>query len=121
MDAATLIKSSLGFVLVLIIQLAARSKLYYLSALIPLFPSLAMFSYYFVGSSQSVERLQETIAFGMLSLITYLCFLIALFISVRYLRIAPALLLASAVWFGVAFVEIRAWPYLKPLLGFNAT
>lgn len=121
MDTATLVKASLGFFLVLIIQIAARSKLYYVAALIPLFPSLAMFSYYFVGSTQSVARLQETIAFGMLSLITYLCFLIALFLAVRHLRIAPALLLASAVWFAVAGVEIRAWPWLKPLLGFNGS
>ncbi|MBS1210253.1 MAG: GlpM family protein [Proteobacteria bacterium] len=121
MDVSILAKAFVGFAIVLVIQLFAHSKLYYISALLPLFPSLAIFSYYFVGQEQSVERLQETIAFGMLSLVTYLCFLVTLFIVVRHLRITPALLVASAAWFGVAAIQIQIWPYLRPLLGLKAS
>lgn len=117
MDLSLLLKAFIGFVIVLVIQLFARSKHYYIAALIPLFPSMALLSYYFVGQTQSADRLRETIIFGMISLVTYFSFLLALLISTKYLKIVPSLLLSSAVWFVVAFVQIQAWPYLKLLLG----
>ncbi|WP_157288499.1 GlpM family protein [Uliginosibacterium gangwonense] len=116
-----LAKSSIGFFLVLLIQLAARSKWYYLSALLPLFPSMALFSYYFVGQNHSVETLQETIVFGMFSLLPYFCFLLALYFSVRGFRIVPALWLASGAWLVVAAVQIQAWPWVRAALGFRAS
>ena len=44
MDFSILAKAFVGFAIVLVIQLFAHSKLYYISALLPLFPSLAIFS-----------------------------------------------------------------------------
>lgn len=118
MDIATLLKAGIGFLIVLVVQLFARSRYYYLAALVPLFPSMALFSYYFVGEGQSRARLEETIVFGMVSLLTYFSFLLALLIAVRHfqLRIVPALLAASLVWFLAAAVQIQLWPWLRPLL-----
>jgi len=120
MDWYLLLKAFLGFAIVLIIQLFARSNLYYIAALVPLFPSMALLSYYFVGQTQSAGKLQETIVFGMLSLLTYFSFLLALLISTRHLKITPSLLLASVVWFVVAAIQIQIWPWLKPVLGIKA-
>lgn len=119
MDFATLLKASTGFLIVLVVQLFARSRYYYLAALVPLFPSMALFSYYFVGQGQSNARLEETIVFGMVSLLTYFSFLLALLVAVRHfqMRIVPALSVASLVWFAVAAVQIQLWPWLRPLLG----
>lgn len=119
MDFATLLKASTGFLIVLVVQLFARSRYYYLAALVPLFPSMALFSYYFVGQGQSSARLEETIVFGMVSLLTYFSFLLALLVAVRHfqMRIVPALSVASLVWFAVAAVQIQLWPWLRPLLG----
>lgn len=118
MDIATLLKAGIGFLIVLVVQLLACSRYYYLAALVPLFPSMALFSYYFVGGGQSRARLEETIIFGMVSLLTYFSFLLALLIAVRHfqLRIVPALLVASLVWCLVAAVQIQLWPWLRPLL-----
>lgn len=119
MDVATFLKAGIGFLIVLVIQLFARSRFYYLAALVPLFPSMALFSYYFVGQGQSSARLEETIVFGMVSLLTYFSFLLALLVAVRHFqwRIVPALFAASLVWFAVAAVQIQLWPWLRPLLG----
>ena len=119
MDTSILLKALAGFAVVLVIQLFAHSRLYYISALVPLFPSLAIFSYYFVGSMQDQGKLQETIVFGMISLLTYFCFLLTLLIDSRHMKIVPALFVASAIWFAAAGVQFHVWPHIKPALGFR--
>ena len=109
MKLELLVKSLIGFVLVLVIQLFSKSKYYVISALVPLFPSLAIFSYYFVGSQGDIDKLSKTIIFGMLSLITYFSFLLALLILSKKMAIVPALICSSLVWFGVAAIQIFLW------------
>jgi membrane protein GlpM len=113
MDFQIIIKSFIGFVVVFIIQLLSRSKYYVLSALVPLFPSMAIFSYYFVGKQGNAEKLQETIIFGMVSLITYFAFLLSLLIFSRYYKIVTAIMLASGVWFIFAIGQTLFWNYFK--------
>lgn len=115
MSLSLVLKAVLGFVIVLLVQLFARSKHYYVAALVPLFPSLGIFSYYFVGNEQGPQKLQETILFGMVSLLTYFSFLLALLIGVRHFRVGTSLIVASAAWFAVAAAQIKAWPWIKGL------
>jgi uncharacterized membrane protein (GlpM family) len=116
MSLSLALKAFLGFVIVLLVQLFARSKHYYVAALVPLFPSLGIFSYYFVGDEQGPRKLQETILFGMVSLLTYFSFLLALLIGIRHFRVVTSLLVASATWFAVAAAQIKAWPWIKGML-----
>ena len=109
MNFELFLKSGIGFVLLLVIQLLSKSKHYVLSALVPLFPSLAIFSYYFVGIQGDLDKLSKTIIFGMLSLITYFSFLLALLILSKKMAIVPALICSSLVWFGVAGIQIFLW------------
>ena len=115
MSLSLVLKALLGFVIVLLVQLFARSKHYYVAALVPLFPSLGIFSYYFVGNEQGPQKLQETILFGMLSLLTYFSFLLALLIGVRHFKVGTSLIVASGAWFAVAAAQIKAWPWIKGL------
>jgi len=96
-DLQLLVKAFIGFLLVFIIQLLSRTKYYFISALVPLFPSIAMFSYYFVGSVGDSIKLQRTIVFGMLSLIPYFSFLFALLVISKKLNIALSLACSSSV------------------------
>jgi membrane protein GlpM len=109
MNLQMLLKSGIAFLLVFIIQLCTKSKYYFISALIPLFPSIAMFSYYFVGKQGDYNKLSKTIQFGMLSLITYFSFLLALLILSKRLPITLSLFLSSLVWFIVAGIQITIW------------
>jgi uncharacterized membrane protein (GlpM family) len=113
MDWQIIIKSFIGFVVVFIIQLLAKSKYYVLSALVPLFPSMAIFSYYFVGEQGDAEKLQETIIFGMVSLVTYFAFLLSLLIFSKYYKLVTAIALASVVWFIFAIGQTLLWNYFK--------
>lgn len=113
MDIQIVLKSFIGFLIVFIIQLFARSKNYVLAALVPLFPSMAIFAYYFVSEEQGLDKLHETIYFGMVSLITYLCFLIALLFFTKHFKIVFALLLSSGIWFICAIIQTSLWSYFK--------
>ena len=113
MDLQIIIKSFIGFVVVFIIQLLAKSKYYVLSALVPLFPSMAIFSYYFVGEQGDVSKLRETIIFGMVSLITYFAFLFSLLIFAKHYKLVTAILLASVVWFVFAISQTLLWNYFR--------
>lgn len=109
MNIELLLKSFIGFLIVFVIQLFPKSKYYVLSALVPLFPSMAIFSYCFVGSQGDIDKLSKTIVFGMLSLITYFSFLLALLILSKKMVILLALICSSLVWFGVAAIQIFLW------------
>ena len=113
MDLQIIIKSFIGFVVVFIIQFLAKSKYYVLSALVPLFPSMAIFSYYFVGEQGDASKLRETIIFGMVSLIAYFAFLISLLIFSRSYKIVTAIVLASVVWLIFATGQTLLWNYFK--------
>lgn len=51
--------------------------------------------------------------FGMLSLVTYFSFLLALLLLSKYFHIILAIFLASGVWFAFAIGQIFLWNYFK--------
>lgn len=106
------LKAFIGFIIVFIIQILSKSKNYVLAALVPLFPSLGIFSYYFVSKEYGANKLQETIIFGMLSLATYFSFLLALLVFSKHFKIIQSLFMASGVWFICAFIQTNVWNFI---------
>lgn len=104
-----LIKALLGAGAVVLIQLFAQSKSYYIAGLVPLFPTFALISHYLVGTQRSVAELRETILFGMCSLVPYLLYLTALYFLVAKFKLSFSLAGATAVWFASAAVLIVYW------------
>lgn len=117
MNGTLIVKVLIGAVLVLMIHLVARTRSYYVAALIPLFPSFGLIAYYTVGRMRGVGELRSTVLFGMLSLVPYLVFLITLYLSVHRVRLAVSLLLASASWLIVSVVLVLLWPHISPADG----
>jgi len=113
LDFQIILKSLIGFAIVFVIQLLSNSKYYIFAALVPLFPSMAIFSYYFVGQQNDVAKLQETIIFGMISLLTYFFFLLGLLIFSKHFNIVIALLLAVGVWFVFAVGQTFVWQSIR--------
>jgi uncharacterized membrane protein (GlpM family) len=103
------IKILIGTILVIVIQLLSRSKHFYIAGMAPLFPTFMLIANYVVGTERTIVELKSTIVFGMLSLIPYLSYLIALYLLVDRLRLVPALLGATACWFVVAILLITIW------------
>lgn len=109
LNLSILIKSFIGFFLVLIIQVISKSKNYYMAAMAPLFPSIAIFSYYFVRVNKGIESLKLTIIFGILSLLAYFFFLLSLYFFISKFKIVLSLFFSSIIWFIVAFIIIIFW------------
>jgi len=104
-----LVKALVGAVMVVVIQLLARTEHYYIAGLVPLFPTFALISHYIVGSEKTVGELKSTILFGMFSLIPYLCYLLVLYFLVDRCRLAVSLLGGALAWFVAAVGLILVW------------
>ncbi len=106
-----LLKALVGAVVVVIIQLVARSQRSYLAGLVPLFPTFTLISHYIVGTQRTVGDLKATIRFGMVSLLPYCAYMGALYILVDRVSLTLALLGATLTWLIAAFVLVWAWPH----------
>lgn len=104
------LKAAVGAVMVVIIQLVARSSRPYLAGLVPLFPTFTLISHYLVGTQRSVGDLRATIRFGMVSLFPYCAYMGVLYLCVGRLRLPFALGVATLAWLGAALLLIRLFP-----------
>jgi uncharacterized membrane protein (GlpM family) len=104
-----LIKACLGAVAVVIIELLARTRNYYIAGLVPLFPTFALISHYIVGSQRTVREFKETVAFSMVSLLPYLVYLVAVYYLADRLRLEFALLVGTLCWAATAGILVLAW------------
>lgn len=103
------IKAAIGGLIVVLIEILSSSKNYYIAALVPLFPFFGLIAYYIVGTQRGVQELKNTIIFGMLSLIPYLVFLIALYFFIKILKVEYSLMLASAAWLFISIILVIVW------------
>jgi membrane protein GlpM len=104
-----MLKALVGAAAVILIQLFAQSKSYYLAGLVPLFPTFALISHYLVGTQRPVTELRETIVFGMLALIPYALYLASLYFLVGRYKLFTALAGATVVWIFTAGILITLW------------
>jgi len=102
-------KALTGALVVVIIQLLARTKSFYVAGLVPLFPTFALISHYIVGTGRTTEDLKETIVFGMFSMIPYFIYLVALYFLVDRFNLVVSLLGATLFWLAAAAVLLVAY------------
>ncbi len=105
-----LLKALIGAVVVVVIQLVARSSRPYLAGLVPLFPTFTLISHYIVGSQCPVSDLKATIRFGMVSLLPYCAYMMVLYVLVDRVRLPLALAGATLAWLLGAALLVRFWP-----------
>ncbi len=104
-----LLKALAGALLVVLIQLCSRTKLFYLAALIPLFPSFTIITHYIVGSERDVADLKTTALFGIFGMIPYLIYLGTLYFSAERMKLGWALGGAAGAWLLSAAALILIW------------
>ncbi len=104
-----LVKACLGAVAVVIIELLARTRNYYIAGLVPLFPTFALISHYIVGSQRTVPELKETVGFSVFSLIPYLMYLVAVYCLADRLRLELSLLMGTLLWTAAAAILVLVW------------
>ncbi|MFH1022300.1 MAG: GlpM family protein [Planctomycetota bacterium] len=106
------LKALLGAAVVIVIQLLALTRNYYLAGLAPLFPTFALIAHYIVGTERTVAELKSTIVFGGFSLVPYLVYLVTLYFLVDRHRLGVALAGATFSWTAAAAVLIYVWSKL---------
>lgn len=102
-------KCTLGAAAVLIISLLSRSRNFYIAGLVPLFPTFALIAHYIVGSTRSAEDLRATALFGLVSLIPYALYLLAVYLLCTRMTLGWTLSLATLVWLIAAGIQLIVW------------
>ena len=107
--ASLLLKALLGAVIIIVIQLLAKTKNYYIAGLVPLFPTFTLMSHYIVGTQRTVGELKATIRFGIAAMIPYFVYMLALYFLVERVKLVPALLAATLCWAIAATMLVAVW------------
>lgn len=108
-----LLKAGIGAAAVLVISLLARSRNYFIAALIPLFPTFGIIAFYSLGRARSSAELEDAIVFGIFSLLPYLTFLLALLWLTRFITIEKALAAATLSWLAAALILVLLWKQVR--------
>jgi uncharacterized membrane protein (GlpM family) len=104
-----LVKALIGAVVVVIIQLLAQTRNYYIAGLVPLFPTFTLISHYVVGTQRTSGEMRSTIRFGMAAILPYMAYMVALYVLVERWRLIPSLIAASLCWLIAAVLLIVVW------------
>ena len=102
-------KATLGAAVVVILDMLAKTKNYYIAGLVPLFPTFALIAHYIVGKGRSLDDLKTTIVFGMWSIIPYFVYLATLYVMVDRMRLEASLAVAAVAWLMAATVLVSVW------------
>ncbi|EKF9082461.1 GlpM family protein [Vibrio cholerae] len=112
--AALFFKCLLGALAVLIIALLSKTKSFFISGLVPLFPTFALIAHYIVGTERTMEDLRTTALFGLYSLIPYAAYLLAVYYFSYRLSLTGTLVCATLVWLVFAALLLEGWTRLHP-------
>ncbi|WP_042989495.1 GlpM family protein [Vibrio cholerae] len=112
--AALFFKCLLGALAVLIIALLSKTKSFFISGLVPLFPTFALIAHYIVGTERTMEDLRTTSLFGLYSLIPYAAYLLAVYYFSYRLSLTGTLVCATLVWLVFAALLLVGWTRLHP-------
>ncbi|WP_217271576.1 GlpM family protein [Psychrobacter okhotskensis] len=107
------LKILIGALMVLLIQLFAQTKFFYLAALAPLFPTFTLISHFIVGTERSAADLRVALIFSMLGVIPHLIYTFVVFFSISYVSLYKALLLGVVAWTVAATILVLAWQYIQ--------
>ncbi|WP_419206497.1 GlpM family protein [Photobacterium leiognathi] len=113
---ALFFKCLLGAFAVLLIALLSKSKSFYISGLVPLFPTFALIAHYIVGTERTMADLRMTALFGLYSLIPYAAYLIAVYYFSYKYELVWTLSLAALVWALFACLLLMGWTKFSPAL-----
>lgn len=110
------LKCLLGAAAVLLIALLSKGKSFFISGLVPLFPTFALIAHYIVGAERSMEALRTTALFGLCSLIPYGAYLLAVYYFSYKFNLLLTLSMATMIWLFCALVLLFGWSRLNPVM-----
>ena len=109
-----LLKSLLGALVVLVIAVLSKTKVFYIAGLVPLFPTFALIAHVIVAQDKGALALQKTALFGIFALIPYFIYLLLVYLCAPKLALVWVLGLATIAWIVAAAVLIYLWQIYLP-------
>lgn len=103
------LKMLIGALMVLVIQLFAQTRFFYLAALAPLFPTFTLISHFLVGTQRSAADFKVALVFSMLGVIPHLVYTLLVFFTFSHMGLYKALILGVVGWVVAAAILIFAW------------
>jgi membrane protein GlpM len=104
-----ILKALLGALIVVIVDLLAKTKNFYIAGLVIFFPTFSLITHYIIGSSRGSSDLRETIVFGCLSIIPYLAYVGAVYWFAPRMPILLTLVSGLIAWSVVAVILVLSW------------
>ncbi len=93
-----------GFIVILIDLISKSSKYYFISGLVPLFPTFALIAHFFVYKYNGIEALKKTALFGLFSLLPYGCYLLSVFLLSKRVGFILTIIISLIIWFILAYI-----------------
>lgn len=103
------LKMLIGAVAVLIIQLFAQSRIYYLAALVPLFPTFTLISHFLVATQRSPAEFKVALVFSLLGVIPHICYTLTVLFTFDHLGLYKSLSFGVLAWLISAGLLVLAW------------
>ena len=104
-----LIKGLLGAAMVIVIGLLAKSRFIYLAGLAPLFPTFSVVAHFLAYRQGGAPAVKIVAWFGLLSIIPFLAYLLAIILFIDRWGFSKALLAALGVWLAAAAFIVVLW------------
>ena len=109
------LKMLIGALVVLVIQLFAQSRFFYLAALAPLFPTFTLISHFIVGTQRNAADLRVALLFSILGVIPHLMYTFIVFFSINYIGLYKALAVGCVGWLMAAAILVLAWQHWQAI------
>jgi membrane protein GlpM len=104
-----IIKGGLGAIVVLLIAFLSKSKYVYLAGLAPLFPTFALFAHLLSFQSGGASALKEVAYFGLLSIIPYAAYLLAIIFLIDRTELSRAITISLLIWCLSSAAIVYSW------------
>jgi membrane protein GlpM len=104
-----LFSALIGAILATCIAFIGRSHLYFLSGLMPLFPSFALLAQIEAFNIGGAFQVKQVAIFGLVALVPYAGYLLALILLIDKADLRVAMSAAIGAWFALAIVSIVLW------------
>ena len=98
-----------GAVVAIFVAVLARSNLYVLAGLAPLFPTFAVFAHLLSHKNGGIEQVRDVALFGMFAVIPYLAYVATLYFGLEKMRFEWALTTGIVFWCITAFILFAVW------------
>ena len=103
------LKCVMGAAVVLLISILSKSKAFYITGLVPLFPTFALIAHVIVSQEKGTEALKQTALFGMWSLIPYFIYLLMVYLLATRMSVLSCLSVATLCWVIAAAGLVYGW------------